>query len=78
LNLTIYLWAPRWQLSSIIDESVNGLFAKLTNKVNSRLKVQGIMIHDYWDHVVRVAFRLLDIEAENILEKKPKVDGVWA
>lgn len=56
-DLAIYLGAPRRQIRSLFDKSINGLFAKSPNEIDSRLEVKALLLHDDNDHVVSVAFR---------------------
>lgn len=66
-DIPVDFWAPRRELCFVVDEAVDGLFAQLAHKIDSLLQVETHLVHHDRDHVVRVAFGLLDVVREDVL-----------
>lgn len=55
-NVLVDLVTPGRNKVAIFVEAVDRLFAKLADKVDGRLEVELLLVHDNTDHVVGVSF----------------------
>ena len=53
-DLSVNLRTPRWEVSTVLDEAVNGLPAQIADKVDRTLQVEALLVHDDDNHVVCV------------------------
>jgi len=60
-NIVINLGPPRRKMAADVIETVDGSHAQVANKVNGRLKVNVLLPHDDYDHVMIVTMRLLNV-----------------